>query len=339
MANLLLSSDLSQNIKEYITDLCKELKNDGKYSGLGIIRLGENPSDIAYEKSIEKYAASVGVDTFFYEEDPNISEDDFVELIEEVNEDERIDGILIFKPLPDHLNSDLLKEIIIPLKDIDGISGTSMSLLYDTPIEHGEEILPSWLGSGFPPCTAEACMLILDAYDINPAGKRAVVVGRSDVIGKPISLMLLNRDATVTICHSKTQNLSEITKEADILIVATGKKEGIGAEYVSEGQTVIDVGIHMNEDGSMCGDVNFKEVEPIVENITPVPGGVGGLTTALLVKHVVDSSMRMLIIDNEIYMDDYEDEFYGDISNEDGPLDDGMEIKGKVIKFNRPEED
>lgn len=334
MANLLKTNELANSIKEYIEGVSNELREDGKLTGLGIIRLGENPADVAYEKSIAKYADSVGIETFFYEEDANMSEDDFVELIEEVNENERIDGIMIFKPLPDHINEDMLKEIILPLKDIDGISGTSMSMLYDTPIQIEDDIMPSWLGSGFPPCTAEACMLILDAYDISPAGKRAVVIGRSNVIGKPISLMLLNRDATVTICHSKTENLAEITKEADILVVATGQKESIGADYVSEGQTVIDVGIHVNDDGSMCGDVKFDQVEPIVANITPVPGGVGGLTTALLVKHVVDSSMRFFIIDNEIDFDELEDVYMAD-----DPLDSDMEIHGKVIKFDPPNKD
>lgn len=332
MANLLLTKGIAESIKEYIIGVTDDLKQDGKFTGLGVIRLGDNPSDIAYEKSIERYAKSVGIETFFYREDEDMSEEEFVELIEEVNDDERIDGIMIFKPLPEQINEDLLKEVILPLKDIDGISGTSMSMLYDTPIETEEEIMPSWLGSGFPPCTAEACMLILDAYGIDPKGKNAVVIGRSNVIGKPISLMLLNRDATVTICHSKTQDLATITKNADILIVATGRKESVGAEYVSQGQTVIDVGIHVNDDGSMCGDVKFDEVEPIVENITPVPGGVGGLTTALLVKHVVDSSMRFFIIENEIEFEEFEDEYMtGD------PIDSNMEIKGKVIKFERPD--
>lgn len=333
MANFLTTKKLADGIKEYIEDLVDDLGSDGKSTGLGIIRLGEDPSDVAYEKSIEKYAESVGINTFFYRVDKDIDEDDFIELIEDINEDEEIDGLLIFRPLPEQIDPDLIKEAVMPLKDIDGISGTSISLLYDTPMEVEDEIMPSWLGAGFPPCTAEACMLILDRYNIDPAGKKAVVIGRSNVIGKPISLMLLNRDATVTICHTKTEDLPSITKEADILVVSTGRPESIGEKYVSPGQTVIDVGIHVKPDGSMCGDVDFDAVEAIVENITPVPGGVGGLTTALLVKHVVDASLRFFIIENEI---DLNDEGY----DQGVPLEDsGLEIKGKVIKFNRPEDD
>lgn len=333
MANLLLSNEIAQDIRRYTVDIVSDLGNDGKSSGLAIIRLGNNPSDIAYEKSIERYAGEVGIDIHFFTVDEDIEDDEFVELIEEVNEDEEIDGVLVFRPLPEHIEGDLLKEVLSPLKDVDGITGTSLALLYNNVLETEDEIMPSWLGAGFPPSTPEACMLILDRYGIDPAGKKAVVVGRSEVVGKPVALMLLNRDATVTICHTKTENLEEITKDADILIVATGKQESIGAEHVSPGQTVIDVGIHMKPDGKMCGDVNFDEVEPIVENITPVPGGVGGLTTALLLKHVVDASMRIFIIENEL---DFEEEGY-DPSEPLGET--GLEVKGKVIKFNRPGDD
>ncbi len=332
MANLLTTKQLANDIKGYIMDVADDLGSDGKPTGLGIIRLGSDPSDIAYEKSIEKYAEEVGINTFFYRVDKNIEEDDFIEMLEEINDDEEIDGILIFKPLPEQIDPDILKEAIMPFKDIDGISGTSIALLYGNAIEAEKEIMPSWLGAGFPPCTPEACMLILDQYNIDPAGKKAVVIGRSDVVGKPIAMMLLNRDATVTICHTKTENLADITKDADILIVSTGKPESIGETFVSPGQTVIDVGIHVKPDGKMCGDVKFDEVEPIVENITPVPGGVGGLTTALLVKHAVDAAMRFFIIENEI---DLEEDGYDPRES----LDNGLEIKGKVINFNRPEDD
>lgn len=333
MANLLTTKELAENIKEYIIDVSDDLAGDGKPTGLGIVRLGANPSDIAYERSIENYAESLGINTHFYRVDEDIEEDDFIELMEEINEDEEIDGVLVFRPLPEQIDEDLLKETLMPLKDIDGISGTSIALLYDTEVEPEDEIMPSWLGAGFPPCTPEACMLILDKYGIDPAGKNAVIIGRSNVVGKPISMMLLNRDATVTICHTKTKNLKKIAKEADILVVATGKPESIGEDYVSSGQTVIDVGIHMKPDGKMCGDVRFDEVEPIVENITPVPGGVGGLTTALLVKHAVDASMRFFIIENEI---DFEEDEYDPSESLEGKE---LEIKGKVIKFNRPGDD
>lgn len=333
MANLLKTNGIAEDIKDYIIGVSGELAEDGKSCGLGIIRVGNSPSDIAYEKSIEKYAETVGLDTHLFRVDEDISEDEFVELIDDINDDDEIDGILIFRPLPEHIEEDIPKDLLNPLKDIDGITENSIASLYDIPMDtRDEDINPSWLGAGFPPCTAEACILILDRYGIDPAGKKVVVIGRSNVIGKPVSLMLLNRDATVTICHSKTNNLIEIAKEADILIAATGRPESIGKEYVSSGQTVIDVGIHVKDDGSMCGDVKFDEVEKIVENITPVPGGVGGLTTALLIKHVVDASIRLFIIENGL---EEEEEYLtgAPLENSD------MEVRGKVIKLNMPGDD
>lgn len=342
MANLLTTKELASEIKEYIIGMNSSLDADGKESALAIIRVGENPSDIAYEKSIEKYAESVGMNMHLIRVDEDIDEDDFLELIDETNEDEDMDGILIFRPLPQHLDDDIPRDRLNPLKDIDGITAVSEAGVYDIGLGPEEdtiddtveagEIIPSWLDMGFPPCTAEACMLILDKYGIDPAGKNAVVIGRSNVIGKPLALMLMHRDATVTICHSKTKDLEKIAKNADILVVATGQAESIGKEYVSSGQTVIDVGIHVKNDGTMCGDVKFDEVEPIVENITPVPGGVGGLTTALLVKHAVDASMRFFIIENE--------DMLGDEYVVGQPLEDSdMEIRGKVIKFDRSGDD
>jgi len=336
MAKILNTKKLADSIREYSSGLVEDLESDGKTTGLCVIRVGEEPSDIAYEKRIRDYSDSIGINTHFLRIAVEVVEDKLGELIDDVNSDMGIDGVLIFRPLPGQMDEDILKEIVMPFKDIDGVTSNSISMVTSTPMKTEEEIMPSWLGSGFPPCTAEACMMILDSYGIDPAGKRAVVVGRSEVIGKPIAFMLLNRDATVTICHSKTEDLEEITKDADILIVATGKPGSIGREHVSPGQTVIDVGIHVEPDGKICGDVDFDEVEPIVENITPVPGGVGGLTTALLIKHVVDASLRFMIIENEFEEDD-EDEDYYDPSK---PIDDdGLEIRGKVIKFNQPKKD
>lgn len=332
MAKILSTKGIAEDIKKYVIDMTGELREDGKEPGLGILRMGENPSDIAYENSINNYAESVGINTFIFEVDDDVEEEQLTELVEEINDDERIDGLLIFRPLPEHIDFDDIKNEIMPLKDIDGITDSSVGGLYNAVMEADDEIMASWLGTGFPPCTAEACMLILDRYGVDIKGKRAVVIGRSDVIGKPVSLMLLNRDATVTICHSKTENLKDITKEADILIVANGQPKSIGKEYVSPGQTVIDVGIHVNDDGSMCGDVDFEDVENIVHAITPVPGGVGGLTTALLIKHVVDAAMILFIIENEI-------EFEEEGMNTSQPLENSkMEVKGKVISFKRPED-
>ena len=199
--------------------------------------------------------------------------------IAQVNEADDIHGVLLFRPLPRHLDENKIINALAVGKDIDGITDRSMVSVF-----LGKQ-------TGFAPCTPSACMKILDHYGINCSGKKAVVIGRSPVVGKPAAMMLLQKNATVTICHTKTKDMPSVVKEADIVIVAAGRPGVIGADYLRAGQTVIDVGINVNEEGKLCGDVNFADAEPVVDAITPVPGGVGSVTTSVLVEHVVDAAL------------------------------------------------
>ena len=202
--------------------------------------------------------------------------------IDRVNNDDRIHGVLIFRPLPKHLDDEAVRRALKPEKDIDGITDGSLVGVF------------AGTKQGFPPCTPQACMEILDHYGIDPKGKRAVVIGRSLVVGKPAAMMLLGKHATVTVCHTRTVDMPAVCREAEILIVAAGRAGVVGKEYFAPGQIVIDVGINVNAEGKLCGDVNFEEAEPVVEAITPVPGGVGTVTTSVLVGHVVEAAKRTL---------------------------------------------
>ena len=201
-------------------------------------------------------------------------------VIDEVNKDDSIHGVLLFRPLPKHLDQAVIENALAPEKDVDCMTDLSMSGVFT-----GKKI-------GFPPCTPQACMEILDHYGIDCTGKKAVVIGRSLVVGKPAAMMLVKKNATVTICHTRTVDMPSVAREADIIIVAAGRAGVVGAEYVKEGQTIIDVGINVNAEGKLCGDVDYAAVEPIVDAITPVPGGVGSVTTSVLVGHVVEAAMR-----------------------------------------------
>ena len=200
--------------------------------------------------------------------------------IEDLNKDETVHSILILRPLPRHIDDSLIRNAIRPEKDVDGITDGSMVGVYT-----GEDI-------GFPPCTPQACMEILDYYEIDVTGMNAVVIGRSLVVGKPAALMLIKRNATVTVCHTRTVDTPSISKAADLLIVSAGRAGIVGKDYLREGQIVIDVGINVNDEGKLCGDVDYEAADAIVEAVTPVPGGVGTVTTSVLVKHVVLAAKR-----------------------------------------------
>lgn len=202
--------------------------------------------------------------------------------IDEVNSNDGIHGVLIFRPLPKHLDEEAVVKALAPEKDVDGITdGSMVGVFTSTP-------------QGFPPCTPQACMEILDHYGIDCTGKKAVVIGRSLVVGKPAAMMLLKRNATVTICHTRTKDMPSVVREAEIVIVAAGRAGVVDDTYLSPGQIVIDVGINVNEEGKLCGDVDYEKAEPVVEAITPVPGGVGSVTTSVLVGHVVEAAMRKM---------------------------------------------
>jgi len=250
---------------------------------LAILRVGERPDDLSYEKGAMKRCETVGVDVRNVVLPADVCQEDFDAALEQLNTDESVHGILMFRPLPKQLDSERARQMLNPAKDVDGCTDGSLAGVFtNTKV-------------GFAPCTAQAAIEILDHYGIDCTGKRAAVIGRSLVVGRPVSMMLMHKNATVTTCHTKTVDMPTVTREADILIVCAGQMESIGAEYVREGQTVVDVGIGWNEEkGKLCGDVKFEEAEPVVGAITPVPGGVGTVTTSVLVSHVVEAAKRTL---------------------------------------------
>lgn len=277
---LLKGKPVADLICQKVEAAASELLNQGIYPTLGILRVGSNESDIAYERSAEKKAKSLGMNVEKFIMDGTSTESDVLDVLEAMNNDNNIHGILMFRPLPKGMDEDRIRNHINPAKDIDGISDASVGGLF------------TGTKSGFPPCTAEAALAILDYYNIDVEGKKVVVIGRSLVIGKPVAMMLLDKNATVTICHSRTkaEDLKALCKEADIIISAAGKIKTVTEEHVNGKQVIIDVGINFDEEGKMCGDADFEALEGKVEAITPVPGGVGGVTTALLLYHVIEAA-------------------------------------------------
>ena len=290
MAKRLLGKEVNEALVASLQNRTAALREKGVVPTLGIIRLGENPSDLSYEKGATKRAAEVGVEVKNYILPENTTKEELLAVIDEVNADASVHGCLMFRPLPKHLKGDL-EEIcnrLAPQKDVD-----SMTHLSNAGVFEGAKDL------GFAPCTPAACMEILDHYGIDCKGKNAVVIGRSLVVGKPAAMMLMGKNATVTVCHTKTVNTAEICKGADIIVTAAGVLNSLTKDFVREGQIVIDVSMNWNPEkitskgkGGMSGDCVFDEVEPIVEAITPVPGGVGAVTTTVLMKHVVEAAER-----------------------------------------------
>lgn len=282
MAQILLGKEVTASLNQEIKEKAAKLQEHHVTPKLGIIRIGEKQDDIAYEKSAVKRCEtlSVAYEKFLLPEDA--TEKMVIDTICKVNQAEDIHGVLIFRPLPHHLDEEKILNTLAVEKDVDGITNLSMAGIFA-----GKEM-------GYAPCTASACIRILDHYGITCTGKKAVVVGRSLVVGKPVAMMLLKKNATVTICHTKTQNLEREVQEADIVIAAAGSAGFIKKEHLRPGQVVIDVGINVDEEGNLCGDVAFDEAEPIVDAITPVPRGVGGVTTSILVEHVVNAALQKL---------------------------------------------
>lgn len=281
MAKLLKSVEVNAALNEKILEKSSKLIEEGIKPCLAIVRVGERPDDLSYERGAMKRCDALNVVVKQYLLDVSVTQEELLAVIDEINNDKNIHGCLMFRPLPKHLNEKEICEALDPAKDVDSITvGSLAGVFVNQPL-------------GFSPCTAQAVMEILHHYGIDTVGKKAVVIGRSLVIGRPVAMLLMHDNATVTICHTKTVDMPSITKEADIVVVAAGKMETIGAEYFREGQTVIDVGIGWNDaKGKLCGDVIFDEVEPVVDAITPVPGGVGGVTTSVLVSHVVEAAAR-----------------------------------------------
>ena len=284
MAEVLKGVPVAASLTDELTARCERLKALGIIPTLSMLRVGEKPGDIAYESGAMKRCEKVGIAVNKIILPADSSADEITGYIRTINADESTHGLLMFRPLDDKAAERSACELLEPSKDVDCMTDSSLAGVF------------TGSGTGFPPCTAQACVEILDYYGVDVAGKNVAVVGRSLVIGRPVSMLLMNRNATVTICHSKTANLPEICRNSDILIAAIGHAKFIGADYVSEGQTVIDVGINMDDDGKLCGDVDYDSVEPVVRAITPVPGGVGAVTTAVLAKHVIESAERLLTL-------------------------------------------
>lgn len=275
MADVLKGSVVAKEIKEKIKRDVEELSKVNRVPTLAIVRLGNNPSDISYEKSIIKNCNSVGIDAKVYELELNTTTERLVELIEELNSDSSISGILVFRPLPKHIDEEIIRNTISVKKDIDCMHPWNLEKIFEGDI------------SGFAPCTPKAAMEIIKYYGIPLEGKNVVVVNRSMVVGKPLTMMLLKENATVTICHSKTKDLHTLTNNADIVVVALGTAKFFDEKYFNEKSIVIDVGVSEDKNGNISGDVDYEKVEPIVDKITPVPGGVGSVTTSILLSHVV----------------------------------------------------
>lgn len=280
MAKQLLGKEVTAALNERIKGDVEKLKAKGVIPMLGIVRVGERPDDLSYERGAVKRCETLGVSYEKFLLPENVSQDELMETIRKVNKREDIHGVLIFRPLPGHLDEKEVIRALDPEKDVDGITDGSMVGVFTSTAQ------------GFPPCTPQACMEILDHYGIDCTGKKAVVIGRSLVVGKPAAMMLLKKNATVTICHTRTKDMPSVVKEADIVIVAAGRAGVVDDTYLSPGQIVIDVGINVNEEGKLCGDVDYEKAEPVVEAITPVPGGVGSVTTSVLIGHVVEAAMR-----------------------------------------------
>lgn len=275
MANILKGKVVADSIKQNIKQDVLCLKDNSIEPTLAILRVGKNPDDIAYERSILKNCESVGIKGVVYEESESITTEELLHSLNKLNEDDRIHGILVFRPLPKKIDEKLISSSINPKKDIDCMHPLNLEKIFEGNI------------GGFAPCTPSAAMKILDYYNIPLEGANIVVINRSMVVGKPLSMMLLSKNSTVTICHSRTKDLKSITKGADIVITALGRPNYFGEEYFNDNSTVIDVGISVNNEGKICGDVDTLTVSNLVSNITPVPGGVGSVTTSILLNHVI----------------------------------------------------
>ena len=287
MAKQLLGKEVTAALNEKIKARADELRSKGIEPTLGIVRCGEDPSDLAYEKGAVKRAEAVGINVVKHLLPRDVSKEDLLAKIDEINADSSIHGVLMFRPLPEQLKADETEicNHLLAAKDID-----CMTDLSNAGVFMGKDL-------GFPPCTPQACMEILEYYGIDLKGKNVVVIGRSLVVGKPVAMMLMKKNATVTICHTKTVDLPGICKKADIIVSSAGVLKSLTKDHVAPGQIVIDVSINWDPDkkdgaGGIAGDAIFEEVEPIVEAITPVPGGVGTVTSSILMEHVVTAAER-----------------------------------------------
>ncbi|MCL2566260.1 MAG: bifunctional 5,10-methylenetetrahydrofolate dehydrogenase/5,10-methenyltetrahydrofolate cyclohydrolase [Defluviitaleaceae bacterium] len=281
MTTLMKGKEIAGHLRLEIEKDIEFLTSKGIKCAMAAIRVGERPDAVSYEKATMKWLDKLGIacEAFTYPE--NISKTDFFAEIEKINNMPNIHGMLLFRPMPKELDTGEVEYIISPEKDIDGMN----------PVNFGK--ICGSDDTGYAPCTAKAVMEILKYHNIDLSGKKAVVIGRSMVIGRPVSMMLLNENATVTICHSRTKDLAAVCREADILVAAIGKAGFVTADFIKEGAVVVDVGINVTDEGKVVGDVDFDGVSPKCSYITPVPGGVGSVTNAVLARHIVKAAKQL----------------------------------------------
>lgn len=278
MAKIIDGKLISKQIKDELKSKVEKLKSEGKEVCLAVIQVGCDPASTVYVGNKKKACEYIGIKSVAYELPEETTEEELLEIIDRLNKDDSVHGILVQLPVPEHINEEHIINAISPAKDVDGFHPASVGAL-------------SIGKKGFVSCTPAGIIQLLKRSGIEIEGKECVVIGRSNIVGKPMAMLLLRENGTVTVCHSRTKNLKEVCRRADILVVAIGKPKMIDASYVKEGATVIDVGIHRNENGKLCGDVDYESVEPVAGAITPVPGGVGPMTIAMLMNNCVEAGI------------------------------------------------
>lgn len=276
MSQIIDGKQISKQIKDELKEEVQRLAAEGRHACLAVVQVGEDPASTVYVNNKKKACAYIGIESRAYELPETTTEEELVSLVEKLNRDDEVNGILVQLPLPSHIDEDRIIRTISPDKDVDGFHPVSVGRL--------------WIGEkGFLSCTPAGIIQLLKRSGITIEGKECVVVGRSNIVGKPMAALLLRENGTVTVAHSRTKNLKESTQRADILVVAIGKERFITRDYVKEGAVVIDVGMHRDADNHLCGDVDYKDVEPVTAAITPVPGGVGPMTIAMLMNNCVET--------------------------------------------------
>lgn len=280
MAEILKGAPVAAALSEELIARAEKLKQAGTVPTLAILRLGERPDDVSYETGAMKRCDKIGVAVKHFLLPEDCTKERLLDTIREINGDSSIHGCLMFRPLPDKDMEAAACALLAPEKDVDCMTSGSLASVF------------TGKGAGYPPCTAQACIELLDHYGVALTGRRVAVIGRSLVIGKPVAMMLQQRNATVTMCHTRTVDMPGVCRGAEIIIAAAGKAGVVDRTFAAPGQVLVDVGINVDENGKLCGDVKFDEVEPVAAAITPVPGGVGAVTTAVLAKHVIEAAEK-----------------------------------------------
>ena len=278
MAKIISGKEVSAKVKNEVKEKTLELKNKGIEVGLAVVIVGDDPASRVYVNNKKKACEEVGFTSYEYALPAETTEEELLALVDKLNKDDKVNGILVQLPVPKHINETAVINAISPDKDVDAFH----------PVNVGKIMIGDY---AFLPCTPAGVMELIDSTGVDMAGKSCVVIGRSNIVGKPMSMLLLHRSGTVTICHSKTKNLKEICANADILVAAVGRPNFVTGDMVKEGAVVIDVGINRLENGKLCGDVNYEEAEKKAAFITPVPGGVGPMTIAMLMKNTLTAAM------------------------------------------------